>query len=59
MYLNQQRDDDNMTRTPQPLRRLLSREDSDVFARLGAGPQDPTPGGVIRVTNEKVILRFK
>lgn len=58
LYLNLQRDDD-ITRTPQTLRRLLSREDTDVFSRLGAGPQDPTPGGIIRATNEKVFNQCK
>lgn len=53
--MNQQRDED-VTRTPLTLRRLLSREDTDVFSRLGAGQTDPTPGGIIRVTNEKVFF---
>ncbi|XP_037037974.1 kinesin-like protein KIF21B isoform X3 [Bradysia coprophila] len=48
--------DEDVTRTPLALRRLLSREDTDVFSRLGAGQTDPTPGGVIRVTNEKAKL---
>lgn len=35
---------------------MTSREDSqaaDVFARLGAGTQDPIPGGVIREYNRR------
>lgn len=34
---------------------MVSREEnSDVFSRLGAGTQDPTPGGKIRICTEKV-----
>lgn len=43
--------------SPQVYRRQISREDApaaDVFARLGAGTQDPVPGGVIREYSGKV-----
>lgn len=34
---------------------MTSREDNgDVFSRLGAGIQDPSPGGIIRESNSKV-----
>lgn len=37
---------------------MVSREEnSDVFSRLGAGTQDPTPGGKIRICTEKVKNR--
>jgi hypothetical protein len=35
-------------------RRNISREDGDVFSRLGAGTLDPTPGGSIRDFNGRV-----
>lgn len=43
--------------SPQVYRRQISREDApaaDVFARLGAGVQDPVPGGLIREYSGKV-----
>lgn len=50
-------DDDSTSnpRTPLAYRRMASREENvDVFARLGAGTQDPTPGGRIRSCTDKV-----
>lgn len=42
---------------------MTSREDNaaaDVFSRLGAGTQDPVPGGSIREWNGRVWnLKFK
>lgn len=35
-------------------RRNISREDGDVFSRLGAGTLDPLPGGSIRDYNGRV-----
>lgn len=41
--------------SPPLFRRMTSREDNgDVFSRLGAGIQDPSPGGTIRESNGKV-----
>lgn len=42
--------------SPPVYRRMGSREDTsgDVFSRLGAGMQDPPPGGSIREFNGKV-----
>lgn len=51
------RDDDQQTpSSPQIYRRMTSREDTatDVFSRLGAGTQDPVPGGSIREYSGKV-----
>lgn len=47
-----------MPASPLVYRRLTSREDTatDVFARLGAGTQDPIPGGAIREYSGKVII---
>lgn len=43
--------------SPPVYRRAISREDNnDVFARLGAGQSDPTPGGTIRELAGKVRL---
>lgn len=39
---------------------MTSREDAtaaDVFSRLGAGPQDPVPGGSIREYSGKVKIK--
>ncbi|XP_031616973.1 kinesin-like protein KIF21A isoform X2 [Contarinia nasturtii] len=51
------KDDDQQT-PPSPLiyRRMTSREDTatDVFSRLGAGTQDPVPGGSIREYSGKI-----
>lgn len=56
--LNVYRDDDmGSPKTPLTFRRMISREENvDVFSRLGAGTQDPTPGGKIRMCTEKVYL---
>jgi hypothetical protein len=45
-----------MPNSPPVYRRATSREDTagDVFSRLGAGLQDPAPGGNIREFNGKV-----
>lgn len=41
--------------SPPVYRRAISREENnDVFARLGAGQLDPTPGGTVRELNGKV-----
>lgn len=46
-----------VTQSPPTYRRMSSREDggSDVFSRLGAGTQDPFPGGSIQKYMGKVI----
>lgn len=54
--------DDEQPSSPQAYRRMLSREDAppaDVFSRLGAGIQDPVPGGLIREYNGKVTTIFQ
>lgn len=43
-----------MPASPIVYRRNISREDGDVFSRLGAGTLDPTPGGSIRDFNGRV-----
>lgn len=43
-----------MPPSPPVYRRGLSREDGDVFSRLGAGISDPTPGGSIKDFNGRV-----
>lgn len=44
--------------SPQVYRRQISDAPAaDVFARLGAGVQDPVPGGLIREYNGKVSRR--
>lgn len=51
------RDDAEQPSSPLVYRRQISREDApaaDVFARLGAGVQDPVPGGLIREYSGKV-----
>jgi hypothetical protein len=40
--------------SPIVYRRNISREDGDVFSRLGAGILDPTPGGSIKDFNGRV-----
>lgn len=40
--------------SPIVYRRNISREDGDVFSRLGAGQLDPTPGGSIKDFSGKV-----
>lgn len=42
--------------SPPVYRRGISREDGDVFSRLGAGISDPTPGGSIKDFNGRVKL---
>lgn len=45
--------------SPPVYRRAISREDNnDVFARLGAGQSDPTPGGTIRELAGKVRYKY-
>lgn len=45
--------------SPPVYRRAISREEnSDVFSRLGAGIQDPVPGGNIREFAGKVIINI-
>lgn len=54
------RDDAEQPSSPQVYRRQISREDApaaDVFARLGAGVQDPVPGGLIREYSGKVSVQ--
>ncbi|CAH1707311.1 unnamed protein product [Chironomus riparius] len=43
-----------MPASPIVYRRNISREDGDVFSRLGAGTLDPTPGGSIRDFNGRM-----
>lgn len=43
-----------MPPSPPVYRRGISREDGDVFSRLGAGISDPTPGGSIKDFNGRV-----
>lgn len=45
-----------MPSSPPVYRRGISREDGDVFSRLGAGMSDPTPGGSIKEFNGRVKL---
>ena len=42
--------------SPIVFRRNISREEGDVFSRLGAGQLDPTPGGSIRDFNGRVSV---
>lgn len=44
--------------SPIVYRRNFSREDGDVFSRLGAGQLDPTPGGSIKDFSGKVRDRI-
>lgn len=44
--------------SPPVYRRGISREDGDVFSRLGAGVSDPTPGGSIKDFNGRVSWSF-
>lgn len=46
-----------MPSSPPVYRRGISREDGDVFSRLGAGVSDPTPGGSIKEFNGRVRLK--
>lgn len=46
-----------MPPSPPVYRRGISREDGDVFSRLGAGISDPTPGGSIKEFNGKVSIK--
>lgn len=50
------REETEMPPSPPVYRRGISREDGDVFSRLGAGTSDPTPGGSIRDFNGRVRL---
>lgn len=55
--MNRDDADQQSPSSPQVYRRQISREDApaaDVFARLGAGVQDPIPGGLIREYSGKV-----
>jgi kinesin family protein 4/21/27 len=45
-----------MPASPIVYRRNISREEGDVFSRLGAGTLDPTPGGSIRDFNGRVSV---
>lgn len=47
-----------MPPSPPVYRRGLSREDGDVFSRLGAGVSDPTPGGSIKDFNGRVSVNL-
>lgn len=47
-----------MPPSPPVYRRGISREDGDVFSRLGAGISDPTPGGCIKDFNGRVSFSF-
>lgn len=47
-----------MPPSPPVYRRGLSREDGDVFSRLGAGVSDPTPGGSIKDFNGRVSVKL-
>jgi hypothetical protein len=48
------REEIEMPPSPPIYRRGISREDTDVFSRLGAGIVNPTPGGSIKEFNGRV-----
>lgn len=59
LAVGHRREENDLIPPPSPpvYRRGISREDSvagDVFSRLGAGQQDPAPGGSIRESNMRV-----